>query len=140
MKQIKYLASLLVALLAAACSSDPTDNSLALHREALLESREVGIYQKGEQVVRFEKQSQQLFVDASHYRFRIQNDAGNRYAEITLSGMPLATRLVTATVGGNLLAETTSYEEVQLLNQADGLMWLWSDKGHWGCILPWPQL
>lgn len=138
MKYLKYLFIGALAL-AAACSSDPTDKTAQIQREALLATHTVGIYSNGETQFAFDKQSQQLYIDPQNRIFRIQDDQGEKYLEVTLSGMPTANTRVDGTIRGSLATQSVDLTNLVLLRYADECLWLWSDNGHWGLVLPWPQ-
>lgn len=138
MNYLKYL--LFGALcLSAACSSDPTDKTAQIRREALLATNAFGIYCEGEVQVSFDKTTQQLYVEPAKWTFRIQDDAGDKYLEVVFSGMPTAYTGVTGTIRGNMGMQSAEVNNLVLLRQADERLWLWSDEGQWGMVLPWPK-
>lgn len=138
MKSLKHTLLVALALFAGACSSDPTDRTATIRREALMATQEIGVYCDGEAQVLFDTQSHQLFVDPAKTTFRIQNDRGDKFLEVTLSGMPTDQAAVTGTIRGNLGMQSADLKGLLLLRSADELLWLWSDDGLWGMVLPWP--
>lgn len=140
MKNFKYIAILAAAVLLAACSGDGTDKTLQLQRNALLESEQIGIYCEGEPLLLFDKAAHQLYVDPNETLFRIVDDQGDRYVEIDLAGLPSTNTRTTGTIRGTFsgIAETQLTDVVLLRNASDQL-WLWTDQGRWGLVLPWPR-
>ncbi len=140
MIRFKQIALLLLAALCGACSSDDTDKTLQLQRNALLESQQIGIYCQGEPLLLFDKTKHQLYIDPNEALFRIQDDLGQQYVEIDLSGLPTTNGPATGTIRGTFAGITeTQLSGVVLLNNASGQLWLWTDNGRWGMIVPWPR-
>lgn len=141
MKYAKYVIAAL-SLLAAACKNDPVDNNaMQGQREALLATSEIGIYQNGSAVLRFDKTTHQLGVSPAKYQFRILDNAGMQYVEITLGAIPQGSVTVTGEVSSKgYKLSNLKMQDVVLLKQEGELLWLWSDATHTGMILPWFEL
>ena len=93
MKQMKHLLALLLApaaaILLSACGGDDADKldpTIRAERNALLASTQYGIYQEGRDSFVFNKTLHQLYVNPSKNIYRIQTDAGTRFAELPLAG------------------------------------------------------
>ncbi|MEG2772069.1 MAG: hypothetical protein RR960_06975 [Alistipes sp.] len=139
MKYTKYILILVIALLSFSCSKDDTndiDPVIKSEREALLATTNIGFYQNGKSYFLFNKMAHQVVINPAQLRFRIQDDAGEKYAEIQLSAFPEADKTVKATITGNLLKGIT-LENVMLLRYQNKQLTLWCDAAHMGIILPW---
>lgn len=139
MKQMKYLLALAAAILLCACGGDDTDKldpTIRAERNALLASTQYGIYQGGRDSFVFNKTLHQLYVNPSKNIYRIQTDAGTRYAELALTGTPTAKKGVPATLTQNVGLTAVTLDEVILLHTDEERLWLWCDEAHTGFIVP----
>lgn len=138
MKYVKCLVCAVLLFVAAACKKDPgIDKNVAQQREQFLASTEVGAYQNGSSIVVFNKSNHQLGVSTQKPVFRITDNAGVQFVEWTLGAMPSGDQGVEGTfaVSGFSAAEFSA-SDVKLLKQEGDLLWLWSDKGATGMIVP----
>lgn len=133
---------LFVFLVLGACSNDPTDDkALVGQREALLSTDAMGIYVNGSSALRFDKMSHQLSLSPSKFRFRLMDNAGMQYVEITLSAMPQEGKPVSAELrSSGFKVSDKKMQDVVLLKREDDRLWLWSDATRTGLILPWIEL
>lgn len=141
MKYAKYLVCALL-FLASACKKDSDfDKQVGEYRNAFLASSEIGAYQNGAAVVRFSKTNHQLGMSSDKPLFRITDNAGVQFVELTLDAMPTGDQAVGGkmAVAGFSAAEFNA-SDIKLLKQEDGLVWLWSDSAATGMIMPWIEL
>lgn len=139
MKRLKYLFALCTALALYACSSDDTDKldpTIKAERNALVANTQYGVYQNGQAGYIFDKSQQQLYVNPDKQIYRIQNDLGTRYAELTLKGEPTNKTSVSGTLVQNVGLKSVTLDEVVLLKSDNDRLWLWCDNAHTGFILP----
>ena len=139
MKQMKYLLALAAAILLSACGGDDADKldpTISAERNALLASTQYGIYQEGRDSFVFNKTLHQLYVNPSKNIYRIQTDAGTRFAELTLAGTPTAKKGVSATLTQNVGLIAVTLDNVILLQTDEEHLWLWCDDAHTGFIVP----
>lgn len=141
MKYLKYVI-IALSLLVSACKNDSTDNKVVEgQREALLATSDIGIYQNGAAVLRFDKITHQLSVSPAKFQFRILDNAGMQYVEIMLGAMPQESKTVTGElVSKGYKLSNLKMQDVVLLKQEGELLWLWSDNARTGMILPWFEL
>lgn len=139
MKQLKYLIALAAALILSACGSDDADKldpTIRAERNALLASTQYGVYQEGRDSFVFNKTLHQLYVNPSKHIYRIQTDAGTRFAELTLEEIPTAKKGVSATLTQNVGLTSVTLDKVILLHTDEERIWLWCDEAHTGFIVP----
>ncbi len=139
MKRLKYLLALCTVLVLGACSSDDTDKldpKIKAERTALTANTQYGIYQNGQPSYIFDKNQQQLYVNPSKRTYRIQNDLGTKYAEVTLDDEPTQKKGVTGSLNHNVGLSTVTLDEIILLKSDKDHLWLWCDNAHTGFILP----
>lgn len=140
MKHIQYLILVVAALLLGSCSSDtttdPTPGGEA--RKAFTALSEIGVYQFNTPRFVFDKAAHQLSITPSKRIIRIQSDAGDKYAQLTLSAMPkIGGEGVACSYTNNIGMSNMELEGMELLRQENDLIWLWCEKNQIGMILPW---
>lgn len=139
MKRLKYLIALCSVLALSACGSDDTDKldpTIKAERNALAANTQYGVYQNGQAGYIFNKNQHQLYVDPGKQIYRIQNDLGTRYAELTLKGEPTTKSGVSGTLVQNVGLTSVTLDEIILLKSDNDRLWLWCDNAHTGFILP----
>lgn len=139
MKRLKYLLALSALLVLSACSSDETsklDPKIQAERNALTANSQYGIYQNGQPGYIFDKNQQQLYVNPGKHIYRIHNDLGTKYAELTLDGQPGTKNGVSGTLVHNVGLASVTLDDVILLKSDNEHLWLWCDNAHTGFILP----
>lgn len=143
MKQIKYLFVVLSALIMNACSTDQTTSPLDTpESRAFSALTRIGIYQNNLPLHTFNKITQQLVITPATRTIRIQDDAGDKYAELTLSAIPTSTQSVEGSLRSNLNIPSmpnAQLDGILLLQAKDGTLWLWCEKNKMGFILPWME-
>lgn len=138
MKYAKYLVGALLLCAAVACKKDPGEvKPVGEYRNAFLASTEIGLYQDGRTVVAFNKSNHQLGMSSQKPLFRITDNAGVQFAELTLNVIPSGEQSAngTLTVAGYNAAEASA-SDFKVLKQEDNLVWLWSDQAATGMIMP----
>lgn len=139
MKQLKYLVLFAFALGSFACSSDDTDKmdpQIKAERTALTGTSAYGVYQNGQSRYVFDKNQHQLYVNPSKHTYRIQNDLGTKYAELTLKAAPSRNESVSGTLSQNVGLTSVAPTDIILLKSDKDHLWLWSDDTHTGFIVP----
>lgn len=105
---------------------------------ALFLSRKEVCVVKGNSVLfTYDKATQQYYHAPARGIYRILDDEGTRHITLTLPVAPTAAAPADGTVtDGWGLGLPASLPQVQLLQETDELIWLWSDEAETGFILP----
>lgn len=139
MKRLKYLLTICTVLVLSACGNDDTDKldpKIRAERNALTANTQYGIYQNGRPSFIFDKNLQQLYINPVKGVYRIQNDLGTLYAELTLEGEPTQKNSVTGSLNHNVGLSSVTLDQIILLKSDNDRLWLWCDNAHTGFILP----
>ena len=141
MKRLKYLLLVLTAVALCACSKDTTSvNTTA--RQTFVGMNAIGVYQNNKPLYTFDKKQQQVIITPSSQTIRLQDDAGDKYAELILSATPQLGEAVSGSFTNNFGKSDLPNMELEnmiVLQSAGGYIWLWSEKGQLGFILPWEK-
>lgn len=100
----------------------------------------IGLYDEEKGGFLFDKTTHQFAVNPKTLTFRILDNDGDKYVEITLSAMPTADDAVTAKLRSNVGLEDRTIENIILLRKDNENLWLWSDSAVTGLLLPWYDL
>ncbi len=118
----KPLIPLLAALLAACACNAKID-------EAILASPDLGIYQDGTALIRYEPLKYQNAYNESLRQFRIHDDTMSEYFILTLDAIPSAQgQKVTGSVKSSAMPDADGLEFTVEKTDGDGRVWLWCKK------------